>query len=78
MSSPLACRRCGCPHVRWGTTNAGKWYLQFDAGHLDDPDARAYAAGAKKKPHKCPAPSGLPGCAKCYAALTPAQRAALS
>ena len=49
----LRCNRCGCAGVRWEKTQAGKWYLAVDAGVLDDPAARRYAAVARKRPHSC-------------------------
>jgi hypothetical protein len=52
--NPLTCHRCGCPHVAWMRTNAGKWYLavRFDTVNSSAPD-RAYASAARKRPHTC-------------------------
>lgn len=56
MNAPLACRRCGCPHVRWATRSDGSHYLGLAPapGALDDPSARAYwSGGLRKRPHRC-------------------------
>lgn len=50
MTSPLRCKRCGCPSVRWMQTRAGKWYL---AARVFEADNGAYAGAMSKVPHKC-------------------------
>ena len=51
---PLTCKRCGCQHVRWMKTNAGRWYLAFAFDTRDgDSSVRAYASVARKRPHPC-------------------------
>lgn len=62
MNEPLACKYCGCTHVTWMKTNAGRWYLAAKYESVPgDAEARAYAHAARKRPHlhgRCPECNG--------------------